>query len=222
MWLGRRRRLLVDDLQYRLLAVNLLYVMTVLLILAAALFLPLMLELGSETISFAEKQEAASQFLSLHTRVWPALLGVFLLLAIHSLVVSHRVAGPLVGFRRVLRAVAEGKLTVRAKIRKNDYLAKEADSINDMIAALQEKIGRIQEDFGQVRAGFDGLKRAVAGDAVGAIQEPLHRLQAQMKRVQVGLEQFSTRADGARVEDRAEGKVVSTPPPKTPTSLPRS
>ena len=222
MWLGRRRRLLVDDLQYRLLAVNLLYVVTVLLIFAAALFLPLMLELGSDATSLAEKQEAASQFLSLHTRVWPALLAVFLLLAIHSLVVSHRVAGPLVGFRRVLRAVAEGKLTVRASIRKNDYLAKEADSINVMIAALQEKIARLQEDFGQLRAGFDGLKRAVAGDAVGAVQEPFHRLQAQMKHVQVGLDQFSTKADGARVEDRVAAKVVSAPAPKTPTSLTRS
>lgn len=222
MWLGRRRRLLVDDLQYRLLAVNLLYVVTVLLILAAALFLPLMLELGSEATSFAEKQEAASQFLSLHTRVWPALLAVFLLLAVHSLVVSHRVAGPLYGFRRVLRAVAEGKLTVRATIRKNDYLAKEADSINVMIAALQEKIARIQEDFGQVRAGFDGLKRAVAGDVVGAVQEPFHRLHAQMKQVQVGLDQFSTKADGARSEDQAAAKVVSAPAPKTPTSSTRS
>ena len=222
MGLGRRRRLLVDDLQYRLLAVNLLYVVTVLLIFAAALFLPLMLELGSEATSFAEKQEAASQFLSLHTRVWPALLAVFLLLAVHSLVVSHRVAGPLYGFRRVLRAVGDGKLTVRAKIRKNDYLAEEADSINDMIAAVQEKIARIQEDFGQVRAGFDGLKRAVAGDAVGVVQEPFHRLQAQMKQVQAGLDQFSTKADGARVEDRAEGKVLSAPAPKTPTSLTRS
>lgn len=219
MWLGRRRRLLIDDLQYRLLSVNLLYVVAVLLIFAAALFLPLMLELASDVTSLSEKQEAANQFLSLHTRVWPGLVAVFFLLAVHSLVVSHRVAGPLYGFRRVLRAVAEGKLTVRATIRKNDYLSKEADSINDMIAALQGKVARIQEDFRQVRAGFDGLKRAVAGDAVGVVQEPFHRLQAQMKQVQAGLDQFSTKADGARVEERAAAHVESAPAPKTPTSL---
>ena len=106
----RRRRIVVDGLQYRLLAINLLYFLVILLILAAFLFTPLVLKLrdGTTLLSAAEQQEVASQFLTLHKRIWPALLITFGLLSVHSILVSHRIAGPLYQFRRILKGLRDG------------------------------------------------------------------------------------------------------------------
>ncbi|MGH7273198.1 MAG: hypothetical protein ACREIQ_01900, partial [Nitrospiria bacterium] len=123
----KRRRILIDDGQYRLLVFNLIYFFSILLIIAASLFIPPMIQLESASLSLIQKQAVANHLLSLHTRLWPALLVLFVLLAIHSVFVSHRIWGALYRFRSVFKAVAEGNLSVRATIRKNDYLRKEGD-----------------------------------------------------------------------------------------------
>src|SRR5574337_505141 len=148
----KRRYLLVDNIQYRLLAITLAHFFVIALFIAAALFLPLILKLENETLSSVEKQAAAAEFLSLHARFWPAMVGVFILLGFHSVLVSHRVAGPLFGFRRTLKEIGEGDLTARATIRRFDYLWKEADSINEMLDGLGGRFRRLQEEYGRAYA----------------------------------------------------------------------
>ena len=80
----KRRRILLESFQYRLLVINLIYFVTILLIFAGALFLPLILQLRSGSLSVIEQGEVAGLFLSLHARVWPAMFVVFVLLALHS------------------------------------------------------------------------------------------------------------------------------------------
>ena len=148
----RRRRIVVDGLQYRLLAINLLYFLVILLILAAFLFTPLVLKLrDGTTLSAVEQQEVASQFLTLHKRIWPALLITFGLLSVHSILVSHRIAGPLYQFRRILKALRDGDLTVRATFRSNDYLRKEEAIFNEMIEAFRAKIKNIDAQSWHLR-----------------------------------------------------------------------
>ncbi|MGH7274407.1 MAG: hypothetical protein ACREIQ_08125, partial [Nitrospiria bacterium] len=83
----KRRRILIESIQYRLLVINLTYFVTILLIFAGALFLPLILQLQSGSLSVLEQGEVAGQFLALHARVWPAMSVVFVLLALHSVLV---------------------------------------------------------------------------------------------------------------------------------------
>ena len=134
----KRKRILIGDLQYRLLAVNLLYFAVILVLFAAILFGPLVWQLGSSSLSPAERDQAATQFLSLHARLWPPLLALLVFLGVHSVYVSHRIAGPLYQFRRLLHAVKDGNLTVRARIRDKDYLDSEAAVINELIDSLKE------------------------------------------------------------------------------------
>ena len=51
----KRKRILIGDLQYRLLAVNLLYFAVILVLFAAILFGPLVWQLGSSSLSPAER-----------------------------------------------------------------------------------------------------------------------------------------------------------------------
>ncbi len=95
----KRRRILIDAFQYRLLMANLAYFGTIVLVFAVVVFLPLVFQLRP-----GKAEELADEFLSFHARLWPALFIVLVLLAFHSVLLSHRIAGPLYRFRSVLRA----------------------------------------------------------------------------------------------------------------------
>jgi len=136
----RRRRFIVGSLQYRLIAFSIVYAVVAALAIAAVLFVPLMVELGNESLPLDKQAEAAQEFLTLHARIWPALLLVLVLLAIHSIFTSHRVAGALYGLHRVFDAVLRGDLTARARIRHTDYLHGEMDHLNTVVASLEARI----------------------------------------------------------------------------------
>lgn len=214
-WLGKRRRILVDSIQYRLLAVNLIYFFTILIIFAATLFLPLILQLRSDVLSLSQRHEVASQFLSLHTSVWPAILTVFVLLAIHSVFFSHRIAGPLYRFRITLKAVTGGDLTVRANIRTHDYLHKDADIINGMIANLNTRIKGIQEQSGAVSVVLSHLRAAIDTGSVEKIGQNIESLQTEVEKLNASLDQFTTEKEEARENNKFTDNNV-------PASLPES
>ncbi len=90
--------------------------------------------------------------MSLHSRIWPAILILFVLLSAHSVFVSHRIAGPLYRFRKVMKSVASGDLSIRFTLRKKDYLAKEASLVAEMIAALRAKVGALKDHCSEVDA----------------------------------------------------------------------
>ncbi len=204
----RRQRILIDRFQYRLLVINLLYFCTILLIFATALFLPLILELHSDSI--LKQAEAASEFLSLHARVWPALFLVFVLLAFHSIFVSHRIVGPLYRFRTTFQAVAGGDLSVRATLRKHDYLEKESESVNQMIASLQAKVQDIEAPSQEVRTLVAVLERALDRGAPEDITQTLAGLRVQVERLQGAMAQFRLAPQGPHEEDDIAISVAST------------
>lgn len=207
----KRRRILIDDFQYRLLFINLLYFCTILFIFAAALFLPLILQLYSPTLSITEQAEAASQFLSLHTRVWPAVFVVFILLTVHSVFVSHRIAGPLYRFRKIFRAVADGDLSSHPPLRKNDYLGKEFDFIREMITSLRAKLKDIEDPCKEARALVGALEQAVEDGSRDEMIHSIERLRSKMERIQVSLDHF--RMD--RGESCDEDLAIPVAPPST-------
>jgi len=188
----KRRRILIESYQYRLLFINLLYFCIILLIFAAVLFLPLILKLRSGSASVIEQGELAGQFLALHARVWPAMFVIFVLLALHSVFVSHRIAGPLYRFRKVFGAVASGDLSVRAKLRKGDYLGKESDSLNEMIASLRAKIESIQSHQGETQTVLTALKQSIERGSIEDMQRQLEELHVQMEELKASIRQFRT------------------------------
>jgi methyl-accepting chemotaxis protein len=190
----RRRHFLVDTFQYRLLAISIGHIVVFSLLVAASLFLPSIMVLLDASQSIAQKGQAADVFLRMDARFWPSALLMFVLIGAHSVLVSHRIAGPLVGFRRVLKAVGEGDLSVRARIRRHDYLAKEAESINGMIAGLGDQVTEIQEQFRKIRAAWGALRTSLhtasteeAARGVETLGVQIDALGARLDRFKVGL-----------------------------------
>jgi methyl-accepting chemotaxis protein len=188
----KRTRLLIDKIQYRLLWLQLVYFLALILIFTSTIFLPLIFRLESGAISLAERQEVASEFLSLHTRLWPAVVMLFVLLSIHSVFVSHRIAGPLFRFRKVLGAVAKGDLSVRLTLRKNDYLVKEGESVDAMILALRDRVLEVKTGCSELDARLAEAEATVAHGSAAQIRQKMEALRAQTDRLRATVDEFQT------------------------------
>ncbi|MDH5741883.1 MAG: hypothetical protein OEY77_16315, partial [Nitrospira sp.] len=95
----------------------------------------------------------------LHARYWPWALGasvVVLIHCIHSLRLMHRVAGPLYRLKHVFPKIGEGNLSIRTTLREEDFLAPEADLVNQMTAQLQKKINVMKQ--AQVILALDAVR----------------------------------------------------------------
>ena len=191
----RRRRIIVGGVQYRLLATNLAYFVIVLLIFAAALFGPPIIQMNSGVLSSMETQKVAEELLTLHVRVWPPLLGIFLLLAVHSLFASHRIAGPLYRFRKTFEAIANGDLTVRARLRSRDHLTEEAVLLNRMVEQLGDAIRDVQEARRELCGACDALRGALENGSRHEIDRRFRVVEAHLARLERELNRFTT-ADG--------------------------
>ena len=206
----RRRRILIDRLQYRLLGVNLFHSCVVVLVFAALLFGPLIRDLLLGNLSPNEQDQAATAFLTLHYRVWLPVIVALLCLIIHSLIVSHRIAGPLYQFRTLFTRMKEGDLTVRARLRRGDYLASEAQIINEMSASLERRFVEMQRNGLDLCAGLDSLKRELAAERpTAAVLTLIEILDSRADRFRQLIVELKT----APEEDYAEEHTTRDAPP---------
>jgi methyl-accepting chemotaxis protein len=175
---NRRKRYIIDKkLQFRLLIYNGIYLLVIILAVGAGLFLPLVLDLSNPNLSVAQQGEVVNKILYLHSRLSPILLLVFLLLIAHSVVVSHRIAGPLYRFRATFNQVAQGDLSRTTKIRKGDFLLNEQAKIEEMIEALRSRLHHIKNEH----AVMERSLQALAECPLGGSNEELAAIIAQLK-----------------------------------------
>lgn len=217
----RTLRLIFTSSQFRLLAFSLIYVFATVLVFAVALFLPMILMLDNRSLSSVEKEVVADQLLSFHARAWPAIIIVLVLLAIHSLVVSHRIAGPLYRFRSCLRAIAEGNLSTPAIIRRNDYLVTENETFNEMIASLRAKIEDIQHQCTEMHQLLPTLRRSIDSGSLETVRQDLESLGARMRRLKACVDQFRTASVRSHGEEELGGGVVAAPASCDPAKIDR-
>jgi nitrogen fixation/metabolism regulation signal transduction histidine kinase len=161
----KRRRILIDRRQIDLLGVTLLYFVATALVFAATMFGPLVVELAGGEPSL-EQAAIASEFLSLHTRFWPALLATFALLSVHSIFTSHRIVGPLYRFRTVFKEVQEGNLVPWIGLRRRDLLIREATALNDMVTSLRERVSRLSAQQERAHRELASVERSLQTNSV--------------------------------------------------------
>jgi len=148
----RRSRIVNRSLQYRFLVTILIYGFITVAFLSVYLFVPEIMKLNNESVSFEARAAAADRILIFHSRIWPAAIALICFLGLHSVVFFHRVVGPLYRFRLTFEQVRTGDLSFRVKIRRKDYLHQEEGVLNEMIEMLAGKLGSIQ------LASLDALK----------------------------------------------------------------
>jgi methyl-accepting chemotaxis protein len=205
----RRRRYIVDKkLQFRLLVYNGFYFLIITAAIWAGLFLPLALDLSNPNLSIAEQGEVAGKILYLHSRLGPILLIVFVILGIHSVLVSHRIAGPLYRFKATFNQVAQGDLSKVVAIRKGDLLVNEQTKIEEMIGTLSSRLKNIKKEHAAMEQALQSLLKSQGNLPENMAKEAIAQLEECHLRLKKELEYF--KLSDMDLFDIGEGKMVQT------------
>lgn len=70
---------------------------------------------------------------------------LILLIAIGSIYLTHKIAGPMYRFRKSFEAVERGDLTTRIFLRKRDEAMSVANAFNHMIRTLDQSLSRLKQ-----------------------------------------------------------------------------
>jgi methyl-accepting chemotaxis protein len=197
------RRILVDSFQVRIVGVAVLHFLLVILIFSVALFAPSIMVLKTGAISLPHVQNAAHEFLILNTRVWAPLIGAFMLLVLHNLLVTHRIAGPLFRLRRYLEAVGGGDLSAPIRFRKGDYLQKEAEVASRMVASLRTRISAVEDRLDRLNEAWMDVRTSLGDDIADELERKLDALDECFGGCRTGIESFKTADERASSEPRA-------------------
>jgi hypothetical protein len=159
----RRPYFIVDrSLQYRLLAMVIIYAAAIVVFLGICLFVPDILDMLNEDLRLEVRAAAAERILNIHARVWPAIIALVCLFGIHSIRISNRLFGPLYRLRWAFENIRKGDLSFRVSLRKGDYLHREEAAVNDMITLLAKKWQTVETTALEALRSLDTLERAGA------------------------------------------------------------
>jgi hypothetical protein len=202
--LFRRRKILVDPFQKRLLLVYLIHFSAVLFITLGAIFLTLMVRLERTSLSFEQEQEVARIFATLNQQLWPVFWVIFSLLVVHSLIVSHRVAGPMIKLRETLRRIGDGDFSGSLTLRRSDYLRRESDVINATLETLRKRFAEVLDEQTALEGVVREMGNAIEGGSIGEIRRMHAVLGGRVRCARKVLEDFKLSDDNAAVKPVAK------------------
>ena len=180
---ARRKFFINRALQGRLLLDTLYNSFLVVVVLSVAMAGPAVLELQTPDPNSLNSMDAAGQLLAIHDRYWVIGPLLLVLLGLSSIRTSHRVAGPLLRFSRVLAALREGRLPERQKLRVGDFLQHEMDELNDVVEALGRRFEGIDRTAEELIAKVKALADTHSGKIGPANAPDLAELMALAERL---------------------------------------
>lgn len=90
----------------------------------------------------AEEEVLKLLFSSLSDMRFAMLAAIFAFLILNvlaSIIFTHRMVGPTVAFRRLIRGLIDGKYGIQIKLRQGDAFVEVADELNELSRTLAEK-----------------------------------------------------------------------------------
>jgi methyl-accepting chemotaxis protein len=189
-WKIYNRRVLVDRFQVRLAGVAIVHFLVIVGIFVSALFAPVVIDLVSGDMSSPVVQEAAREFLVLHNRIWMPLLGSLVLLVLHNVLMTHRIAGPLYRFRRYFKTIGEGKLASTMEVRDSDYLRKDAEVISEMVESVRNKVALVAEHVERANEDWERLRSELPAGAAEDLSGKIDIMESRLESCRRSLAAF--------------------------------
>jgi len=132
----RRRRYLIKlGLQLRYMMLVLLAMLAVLVVVGWTVYFTIWKEITADPNLTMDKLVVI--FEKGNTELLKKLVIIVIFVAILSIFVSHRIAGPVYRFEKSAKIIAEGDLSLRIRLRKGDELQELADAFNQMTESLE-------------------------------------------------------------------------------------
>ena len=106
-------------------------------------------------------REQLAELSLFETRVWPVSWIMIAICGLHSVLMSHRVFGPLRNVRNATLDIGTGKLSRRLKFRKHDLMDGLRDDLNDMMDKLDGMMGQAKESQARCRGHLSELAECI-------------------------------------------------------------
>jgi methyl-accepting chemotaxis protein len=119
----------------------------------------------AKLLSAYEQPVVTNILTSVNLKLIPRLLIVILAMAVASILISHKIAGPAYRFKRSVMSIAEGDLTTKFNLRRDDEFKDLADSLGKMVSSLRERIGGILSSVNEISSGLDKLSGRASSTA---------------------------------------------------------
>lgn len=189
-----RRRFIVDwKLQGSLCAHGLLYGGLVLVAVSSGIFVPLLWSLSGSTVGVGLEDQAIVM-LYMHDRFWSLAFLCFVIIVLGAIKFSHRIAGPLVRYKRNLRLIARGKLPTPLRTRANDYLKEEVACLNEAVAGITLRLDAIHAAQVAVQREIEAAVARTPRQSLAQL-EPLLAAGRDLERSLAAFERFDPRDD---------------------------
>ncbi len=101
-----------------------------------------------------------------------------------TVVLSHRVAGPIYSLEKSIRIIQEGNLVHRVRFRKRDELPRLRDAFNAMLDALHGKVLKDRDTVAAVRREIEPLLNKSSLDAEA--KSKLEKIKSQLESITRG------------------------------------
>lgn len=186
-----RKQFIVDNLQYKMLLIIVIYILLGVLLAGLIMFFPSILALSAEG---KEQYAAAKEILALHKRFWPAVFIVTVIIGGHSIFLFHRIFGPLYRFKKTMEDITRGDISYNIKLRKNDFLKDEEVVMNGMITSLRNSLESLKEDNRLLEQSIAELDTVVEAPdtSLETVRDKVNEIQQKRKKIKQGLEFFKT------------------------------
>lgn len=151
-----------------------------------------LLSMQSTTVSFVQarvKVMTTADFL-LPVMVQTVLIVAFLVSLVSigvTLLVSHKIAGPLFRFKQTLRELGRGNFSNQVRLRKGDQLAEIADDFNQMISVIRVRLIEAKRALALVQVDIDTIGEFNVEDNKRKL---FHDLQQKVRDLEKALEFF--------------------------------
>ncbi len=75
---------------------------------------------------------------------WIYIVLIGIVIGLFSILISHRVAGPIYRIERSIEEITRGNLSFKIRLREKDEMKELAERINEMVGGLSERIGELK------------------------------------------------------------------------------
>lgn len=192
----KRKRYFIDkqlQTKYIVLTIMLLLIYTFLFV--VILIFPYVIPLTFDS-PVEEQVKAARMLLTLHKAIWPALGAVMLIMGTASIFITHKIAGPVYRFKRVLAEISSGNLNISIKLRDKDDLKDLAEDFNLVIGELRDFVKTLQGDHETMSLCIKKLEDQIENNQISdeAGRELIEKMQANRERITQALDKYSIQA----------------------------
>lgn len=200
----RRRKVLVDGpFQWSLAAHGVALGLLVLVSVCCGLFAPLLWDLQAGAPNQEVDADLAIVMVYMHERFWVVAGACLLLATLGAIQLSHRIAGPLVRYKRYLRLLGDGKLPPPLRTRRHDYLKEEVACLNAAVAGLRRRHAEVQAAAAVLQGELARLPAASAAE--------LPELRERIAVAELGLRRSLAAIREATPDEVANGLAVAAP-----------